>query len=301
MERPRGSASGRRPGNRRDPAASLSPALYGSDRRPAACGGPTLCQRRPHPGHFPARAIGQNQSVSDSPADQLRNPDAVLFDFDGTIIDSRGPFVRSINHTLRVHGHPEQPAESLYHFLGPPTHVTFQALIGDDEEELRSAVETYREHYFSLGADGTEVYDGVRELLAQLHGRVTVALATSKVITMTEALLHELDLRSYFDVVCGPAPDAINEPKADTVARTLSRLHAATGAGPGTSTDAGPTKPVRAVMIGDRKYDVIGAGANGVPTIGVLWGAGSEEELHESGVTAVVSDPAEIPALLGLE
>jgi phosphoglycolate phosphatase len=245
--------------------------------------------------------MGQNQSVSDSPADQLRNPKAVLFDFDGTIIDSRGPFVRSVNHTLRVHGRPEQPAQALYRFLGPPTHVTFQTLIGDDEEELRSAVETYRKHYFSLGADGTEVYAGIRELLAKLHGQVTVALATSKVITMTEVLLHELDLRSYFDVVCGPAPDAINEPKADTVARTLSRLGAATGADSGASTDAGPATPVRAVMIGDRKYDVIGAGANKVPTIGVLWGAGSEAELRETGAAAVVSDPAEIPPLLGLK
>lgn len=253
--------------------------------------------------------MGQNQSVSDSPADQLRNPEAVLFDFDGTIIDSRGPFVRSVNHTLRVHGRPEQPAQALYRFLGPPTHVTFQTLIGDDEEELRSAVKTYREHYFSLGADGTEVYDGVRELLAELHGQVTVALATSKVITMTEVLLHELDLRSYFDVVCGPAPDAINELKADTVARTLSRLGLTAGARSGTAAAAGSTTTAgsgsgtspRAVMIGDRKYDVIGAGASGVPTIGVLWGAGSEEELRETGAAAVVSDPAEIPALLGLE
>jgi phosphoglycolate phosphatase len=225
--------------------------------------------------------------VSDSLEDQLHNPKAVLFDFDGTIIDSRGPFVRSINHTLRVHGRPEQPAQALYRFLGPPTHVTFQTLIGDDEEELRSAVQTYREHYFSLGADGTEVYAGVRELLADLHGQVTVALATSKVITMTEALLHELDLRSYFDVVCGPSPDAINEPKADTVARTLARL--------------GLDAPARAVMVGDRKYDVVGAAASSVPTIGVLWGAGSEQELRETGAAAVVADPAEIPALLGLK
>jgi phosphoglycolate phosphatase len=82
--------------------------------------------------------------------------------------------------------------------------------------------------------------------------------------------------------------DTDNEPKSITVAHALSALGGAEAV----------TAPV---MIGDRFYDVEGARAQGVPTIGVLWGSGSESELHDAGAAAIVAAPSEIPPLLGLQ
>lgn len=211
-------------------------------------------------------------------------PDAILFDLDGTIIDSRVPYVTSVNHTLRTHGRPERRPEELVHHLGPPTRVTFMELFGDDDQLINTALATYREHYNRTSPTTTVVYDGIPELLASLHGRVALAVATSKVRTSAVALLEHFGLAELFDVISGPLETALAEPKSVTVAQALAALGG----------------PERAVMVGDRLYDVEGAAAHGLPTIGVLWGAGSELELREAGAAALVSAPDEIPPLLGL-
>lgn len=211
-------------------------------------------------------------------------PDAILFDLDGTIIDSRVPFVTSVNYTLAAHGRPQREPAELVHHLGPPTRVTFTELFGDDERLINAALATYREHYNRTSTDTTLVYAGMRELLESLHGRVPLAVATSKVGTSAVTLLEHLGLAGLFDVLHGPLESALADPKAVTVAQTLEAL-------------GGPARPV---MVGDRRYDVEGAAAHGVPTIGVLWGAGSEQELREAGAAALVGAPDEIPPLLGL-
>jgi phosphoglycolate phosphatase len=211
-------------------------------------------------------------------------PDAILFDLDGTIIDSRVPFVDSMNYALAAHGQPQREPEELWHYLGPPTHVTFSELLGDDEQLIQAALASYREHYAKTSTDTTVVYDGIPELLRALHGRVPLAVATSKVGTSAVMLLEHLGLADLFDVISGPAASAIAEPKAVTVASALAAIGG----------------PQSAVMVGDRLYDVEGAREQGLPTIGVLWGAGGEAELHEAGAAAIVSSPDQIPPLLGL-
>jgi phosphoglycolate phosphatase len=215
-------------------------------------------------------------------------PDAVLFDLDGTIIDSRVPFVDSMNYALGVYGQPARRPEELWTYLGPPTHQTFSELLGEDSPLIDEAVATYRKHYMRHSPETTTVYEGIEELLRDLHGRVPLAVATSKVIDATQDLLDKLGLTELFDAICGPAMDTVNEPKSITVAHALSALGGAEAV----------TAPV---MIGDRFYDVEGARAQGVPTIGVLWGSGSESELHDAGAAAIVAAPSEIPPLLGLQ
>ena len=211
-------------------------------------------------------------------------PDAILFDLDGTIIDSRVPFVDSMNYALAAQGQRQRKPEELWKYLGPPTRVSFAELLGDDDQLINAALASYREHYAKTSADTTVVYDGIPELLRTLHGRVPLAVATSKVGTSAVMLLEHLGLADLFEVISGPAASAIAEPKAVTVASALAALGG----------------PKQAVMVGDRLYDVEGARDRGLPTIGVLWGAGSEEELRDAGAAALVSSPDEIPPLLEL-
>lgn len=211
-------------------------------------------------------------------------PDAVLFDLDGTIIDSTVPFVTSLNYALAAHGQRLREPEEVLHYLGPPTHAAFTDMLGDDPQLVDTVVATYRDHYARTSTETTFAYEGIPELLRGLHGRIPLAVATSKIGPSAVMLLEHLGLAELFDAICGPLPSAVNEPKAVTVAQALAAL-------------GGPRRPV---MVGDRLYDVEGAREQGVPTIGVLWGAGSEQELREAGAAAIVDSPEEIPPLLGL-
>jgi phosphoglycolate phosphatase len=210
--------------------------------------------------------------------------DALLFDLDGTIIDSRVPFVTSLNYALAAHGQRTRDPEEVLHYLGPPTHAAFSDMLGADEQLVNEVVATYREHYARHSRQTTTVYDGIPELLQDLHGRIPLAVATSKIAPSAVMLLESLGLAELFDVICGPLPSAVNEPKAVTVAQALAALHG----------------PHHAVMVGDRFYDVVGAREHGLPTIGVLWGAGDEQELRAAGAAAIVARPEEIPPLVGL-
>jgi phosphoglycolate phosphatase len=214
----------------------------------------------------------------------MERPDALLFDLDGTIVDSRIPYSRCMNYALAAIGQPERAAEDLYQFLGPPIHETLIDHLRVPEELVDRCIKLYRERYVAIGMDETEVFAGVPELLRELHGRVPLAVATSKVLTLAEPLLEKLGLSQLFETVAAPGPETINESKAATIASALAAL-------------GSPAKPV---MIGDRFYDVVGALQHGIPTIGVLWGVGTEQELREAGAAALVTTPDEIPPLIEL-
>jgi phosphoglycolate phosphatase len=211
-------------------------------------------------------------------------PDAVLFDLDGTIVDSRVPYTRSLNHALAQAGLPTHAPEDLYQYLGPPLHETLLEHLQVPPQLVDQVIEVYRERYERLGLDETTVFDGVEALLRDLHGRVPLAVATSKVMSTVVPLLELLGLRELFDAVAAPLPETVNESKAETIATALAELGG----------------PRAAVMIGDRSYDVDGAREHAIPTIGVLWGVGGERELRAAGAAALAVAPGEIPALLGL-
>jgi len=223
--------------------------------------------------------------MSPTPDALPQPPDAVLFDLDGTIVDSRVPYTRSLNHALAMVGLPTHAPEDLYQYLGPPIHDTLLRSLEVPPELLDQVITVYRERYERLGLAETTVFDGMEELLRGLHGSgVPLAVATSKVMSTVVPLLELLGLRDLFDVVAAPLPETINESKAETITTAL----------------AGLGGPRAAVMIGDRFYDVDGAREHGIPTIGVLWGVGGERELREAGAAALVGSAGEIPGLLGL-
>lgn len=212
--------------------------------------------------------------------------DAVLFDLDGCLVDSRVPFVRSINAALVAHGLAERAHDELVGYLGPPIHGTLHELVGEDEHELVASLLTaYRARYREHGLGETPVFAGIPELLAALRdGGLPLVVCTTKAQILAEPLLEAVDLRAFFDAVIGTPADMNEEPKTVTLARALERL------------PAGVQHPV---MIGDRRHDIEAAHANGLPGIGVLWGIGDEAELRTAGADALVSRPHELLGSLG--
>jgi phosphoglycolate phosphatase len=206
---------------------------------------------------------------------------AVLFDMDGTLVDSQPGIVAAMNRTLRALGEPERDPEDLRARIGPPLQDTFGDLLGRPATEVDDIVAAYRDRYRETMRDGTFVFPGIPELLADLTAAEhPLAVATSKAQPLAQELLDHLGLGPWFAAVCGPVPPS-HEDKAGTIGRALDEL--------GTST---------AVLVGDRHHDVTGARAHGLATIGAGWGYGGEDELWAAGARAIARRPDEVPGLL---
>jgi len=213
---------------------------------------------------------------------------AVLFDLDGTIVDSAPGITASLAHTLEEMGEPVPSPAELLAWIGPPILDSFRDLGGFDLAQSHRALEIYRKHYLGEGVFDATVYDGVPDVLRAIsQTRLPLSLATSKPETPATTVLTHYGLAHYFDELTGASDDESRSEKADVIAEALRRLAA---------NDADLSRPI---MIGDRIHDVEGAAAHGIPTIFVTWGYGSPAE--SVGAVEIVDHPAEIFPLLGLE
>ncbi len=200
---------------------------------------------------------------------------AVLFDMDGTLVDSRPGIVAAMNQTLAALGEPEQPEAALVARIGPPLQQTWSELLRLPLDEVADVVASYRERYRGLMRDGTHVYPGVEKLLTGLRqdGHL-LAVATSKTQPIAVELLEHLGLDGHFAVVRGPVPPSA-EGKAVTVGRALEALGL----------------PEGALLVGDRHHDVEGGHAHGLEVIGAGWGYAVGNELTDAGAVAVAAEP----------
>jgi phosphoglycolate phosphatase len=205
---------------------------------------------------------------------------AVIFDLDGCLLDSRAVFLRCVAYAFDKLGLPQRSDQELLPFLGPPFHLAFGELLGlePDAPLVAAVIDGYRERYATAMLTETTVEPGIPEALEALAGDHRLAVATSKPKAFAEPLLDAMGLLR-FEVIAGPAVDAKPEDKEVTLGRALHEL--------------GDVD--RAVMVGDRLFDVRAAHAHGIPCIGVTWGIGTSEELTEAGADALIASPAELP------
>jgi phosphoglycolate phosphatase len=208
---------------------------------------------------------------------------AVLFDLDGVLVDSRVAISSCIAHALEAQGLPRPRRESLERFIGPQLTLAFAELTGHPEDSVlvRACLASYRARYREASLRETSVFPGVHLALEALTEEYRLAVATSKPFVFAEPLLAALALRESFEHVAAPDLDAHRETKEETIRGALSALSAS-----------------RAVMVGDRSFDIAGAHACGIPAIGVSWGIGSAEELGVAGAEVVVDHPHELPEVI---
>ena len=200
---------------------------------------------------------------------------SILFDLDGTIVDSAPGITATLAYTFEVLGLPIPSPAELVAYVGPPILDSFRDLAGFTPEQSHRALEIYRPEYLRAGAFNATVYPGIEEVLKAIdESGVPLSLATSKPETPAKLILEHYDLLKYFDLITGASDDEVRSAKADVVEEALVRL-----------VDIGADIS-RTVMVGDRSHDVHGAAAHGVPTIFVRWGYGSPVE--EVGTIAAV-------------
>ena len=209
--------------------------------------------------------------------------DIILFDLDGTLTESGPGIMKAAQYALRAYGI-EKPWQELSYFVGPPLSETFAAFV--PEPEIPGIIARFREYYQKDGWLDNAPYPGVREMLDALRaGGKRLMVATSKLDRLAVQVLAHFDLLSRFEAVCGaPEGDPAAAQKASIVRAALVK--------------AGCTDPGRAVMVGDRKYDITGGHQAGLTAIGVLYGYGSREELTQAGADALAETPEALTKLI---
>ncbi len=209
----------------------------------------------------------------------------VLFDFDGTVVDTSQAVFISTRKTLHARGFSDEEIGDLRRMVGPPLRESFHDFWGFSREESEVLCEEYREHFNHLTAEDYPVFPGMRELLEALRAEgKRMAIATSRMEGKAQEMLAELGL-DQFEFVVGMNPPEGRCVKADSIRDALRLL----GAG-----------PEDAVMVGDRRHDVEGAHALSVPCIGIYAGAALPGEHEEAGAELAVHSVAELAAAFGL-
>lgn len=224
-------------------------------------------------------------TTTEAPAAVARTWTCVLFDLDGTLTDSAPGITSSLVRMFETLGLPVPTPAELVEYVGPPLLDSLQEMAGFDEAGARAALTVYRADYAANGAFDSAVFPGVRGLLQRLQAAgIPLAVATSKPEAQATRILEHFELAQYFDVIAGATEDESRSAKADVVADALRRLGER-----GVALD-------HTVMVGDRAYDVEGAGEHGIPTILVEWGYGSPAEA--AGAIAVVHSADQLSTLL---
>jgi phosphoglycolate phosphatase len=207
---------------------------------------------------------------------------AILFDLDGTLTDSGEGIMNCAQLALEHFGIHVENRDDLRVFVGPPLDATF-IRFGVPEDKTTEAIAVYRSRYIPIGKFENFPYPGIRELLEKLQqDGHKLYVATSKPEAMSIEILEHFDLAQYFTLICGASLDMARSSKADVIAYLLEQT--------GKSADI--------IMVGDTSFDVIGAAAHGIPTIGVSWGYGNVEDMEKAGAKAIAYDTAELYELL---
>ena len=209
----------------------------------------------------------------------------ILFDLDGTIIDSEPGILASVRYALGKMGLPEPDYPVLRKFIGPPLRDSFRDYCGLSARQAEEAVRLYREWYGPKGKLDCRVYPGVPELLAALcRAGKTLALATSKPEGFAGDILRHFRLDRYFSFIGGAVLDGSRDTKTEVLRYVLARFPEAA--------------PAETVLVGDTRFDMEGAQAAGIGGVGVLYGFGSREELEQGGALALAGTAEELGALL---
>jgi phosphoglycolate phosphatase len=203
-----------------------------------------------------------------------------ILDLDGTISDPFVGIARCMNYALEHFGYPSIPEDSISQFIGPPLDYAFRSIIGNSSaDRIAELVVKYRERYAEVGYSENVLYPGIPEALGVLSAAdIPLGICTSKRADFAENILVMFGLRHYFKFLSG----------GDIGVHKKQQLAALLREG---------TISCTSFMIGDRAVDIEAAKENGLGSVGVLWGHGTEEELRGADPDYVLHHPHQLAEL----
>jgi pyrophosphatase PpaX len=204
----------------------------------------------------------------------------VLFDLDGTLIDSRGIIGRTINSTLTQFGKEPFNQDELPKLIGIPLQKIF-LLKSDSIEQM---IECYRKIYLSTYLEHTIIYDGIVNLLERLRAlNKNIGIITLKRTDIAQEVIKGLDLNRFVDVVVGDEENFKGKPFPDPIFHACKELS---------------TSPIECVMVGDTEFDILAGKRAQCKTIGVLWGTATKETLLNANADFIAENTKELSRLL---
>lgn len=210
---------------------------------------------------------------------------AVLFDLDGTLIDSSEGIIKSVRYALSYYGMEETDTDKLYQFIGPPLSDSFQKIYGFSREQAVEAVEVYRQRYNKTGIFECRLYPGVEECIRTLRKQgLRIGMASSKPEQSCRRILEHFGILSLFDEVVGATFDGTRDRKEDVLREAFRRWE--------------DLSLSQMCLIGDTVYDVAGAAAAGIDCIAVTYGFGDVEQMKQAGAAAVCEQICQLPQLI---
>ncbi len=209
----------------------------------------------------------------------------VLFDLDGTIVNTQKGITNCIRYALQHFQIQEEDENVLRAFIGPPLYDSFQKHYSFSDMDARKAVQLYRERYSPIGLFESELYPGVMEMLEQVKNMgCFLSIASSKPEEMCTRLLKHFRIADYFDDIVGATLDGRISTKTQVLESFFARHD--------------DCKKEETCLVGDTLYDASGAKECGIPCIGVSYGFGQPKELKASGVLKLCEQTSEIPRAL---
>ena len=215
----------------------------------------------------------------------MKSYEYILMDLDGTLTDPFTGITKSVQYALNHYGMAVDDLARLTPFIGPPLVDSFQEFYQFSKKQAEEAVQLYHERFVNEGWLENRVYEGIEDfLISQKELGRQLFVATSKPEPLAIKILDHFKLSSYFTFIGGDTMDHTRSSKDKVLHHIMNQ---------GFISNKNKT-----VMIGDRKYDIIGAKQNEIDSIGVLYGYGNKEELEEAGADYVVRDIKMLTALL---
>lgn len=209
----------------------------------------------------------------------------IIWDLDGTLLDTLQDLAEATNHALRSHGMPERTLDEVRRFVGNGVRKLMCRAIpqGELNPQFEECFAEFRRYYVAHCQEHTGLYPGIKEMLSELHSRgLRMAVVSNKLQAGVTELYH-VWFADTIEVAVGERPEVQRKPAPDMVRLALEEM--------GVSAED-------AVYIGDSEVDVLTARNAGLPCISVLWGFRTSEELLQAGATCLVDNPKEILDLL---
>lgn len=213
------------------------------------------------------------------------NYEYILFDLDGTITDSGEGITKSVQYALKTFGISVDNLEDLNKFIGPPLKDSFKKYYNFDDEKAEIGLTRYRKYYADKGIYENKLYDGIEDLLEKLKKNdKKIILATSKPEVYAKQILKYFKVDNYFTFIAGADFEETRVHKGDVINYALK--------------EAKISDLSKAIMVGDREYDIIGAKENNIRSIGVLYGYGDVIELTQARADYIAKDASELLKIL---
>ena len=235
--------------------------------------------------HFPHAEIQGKYPMTQEKMTQRY--DAVLFDLDGTLLDTLDDLTESMNSVLVRMGHPPHERDAYKYFVGNGIRKLAKRCLPEDcqdDDSVKSCMETMREEYGKRWAEKTRPYDGIPELLGSLQDLgIKKVVLSNKPDALTRVAVNHFLSEWRFDLIKGAIDGVPKKPDPVQALEMAKMLH---------------IPPARFLYLGDTNTDMRTACAAGMTPIGALWGFRTESELMESGAAHVIKRPEELLGLL---